>query len=541
MWIPSNERYRGLRTLVVLIALALGVTLAGIAGSAMAQESPAVSQEARGLRQQIEQRYQVLPIHGGVVLTPKQPRRGVQTIEVSGGDVAVNGERVNTRTLQDWLGDDATPILRLLELSPDQRRSLFGMAAEGRLPTAPPAPAPVPPVLETPETPETSEIPAVETPETPGVPGVPDTPETPAVSESPEPAVRSGSRVRFGGSIVVEKDELAEEAVSIGGSVRVDGEVSRDAVAVGGPIRINGRVGGNVTSVGSTVHLGPEAVVEGDVTSVGGTIERAKGAQIHGAEQEVSPFRSGPWSDGWGGWDGWDRDHDFGPFFLVGASMRVFGSMLGLITFVLFSWLCLLLARGPMERVERQIAVEPWKAAGIGLAGSLSLLPLLVVVAVVLAITIIGCLFVVLLYPVLGVVIVFAYAFGYAAVALRVGRWFEGRFGRRLASPYLAVLVGVILLQVWWVIAQLLSLGPGVLDLFALMFRMFAFCLFIAAMVVGFGGILQIAFGAGSSWSARRGPGAPVTPVVPPPPVPYGESESLPLTDRWEEPPPPER
>jgi hypothetical protein len=538
MWIPSDERYRGLRTLAVLIALALGVTLAGIAGSAMAQENPAVSQEARGLRQQIEQRYQVLPIHGGVVLTPKQPRRGVQTIEVSGSEVAVNGERVNTRTLQDWLGEDATPILRLLELSPDQRRSLFGMAAEvGRPPaasadteeTAIPAPD---------DESGTPETPAVETP---AIPDVPEAPETPSIPGAPEPSIRSGSRVRFGGSIVVDKDELAEEAVSIGGSVRVDGEVSRDAVAIGGPVRINGRVGGNVTSVGSTVHLGPEAVVEGDVTSVGGTIERAKGAQIHGSEAEVSPFRSGPWRDGW---DGRDRDHDFGPFVLVGAAMRVFGSMLGLISFVLFSWLCLLLARGPMERVESRIAAEPWKAAGIGLAGSLSLLPLLVVVAVVLAITIIGCLFVVLLYPVLAVVIVFAYAFGYAAVALRVGRWFEGRFGRSFASPYLAVLVGVILLQVWWVIAQFLSLGPGVLDLFALMFRMFAFCLFIAAMVVGFGGILQVAFGSGSSWSTRRGiPVTPVPPVVPPPPAPYGAgSDSLPLTtDRWEEPPPPER
>jgi membrane protease YdiL (CAAX protease family) len=131
-----------------------------------------------------------------------------------------------------------------------------------------------------------------------------------------------------------------------------------------------------------------------------------------------------------------------------------------------------------------------------------------------------------------------------------VGRWFEGRFGRRLASPYLAVLVGVILLQVWSVIGQLLSLGPGLLDLFALMFRMFAFCLFIAAMVVGFGGILQVVFGS-QAWTNRWG-GTPVVPTVPPP-APYGGGVDplppmppippippIPPTDRWE-PPPPER
>lgn len=518
MWIPCDKS-RPFRALLVLIAFALGAAFA------------VASQAQEGLRQQIEKRYQVLPIHAGVVLTPKQARRGVQTIEVSGADVAVNGERVNTRTLRDWLGeDDAAPVLRLLELSPDERRALFDMPAEGGTPPA--ADDAEPEETSTPE-PDGPDEEVVETPETPEAP---ETPETPAASDSPEP-IQSGSRVRFGGSIVVEKDELAEEAVSIGGSVRIDGEVSRDAVAVGGPVRINGRVGGNVTSVGSSVHLGPESVVEGDVTSVGGTIERAKGAQIHGSEQEVSPFRTGPWNDGWD--DGWDRDWDFGPFTLFGASMRVFGSMFSLIATVLFAWLCLLLARGPMERVEARIAAEPWKAAGIGLAGSLSLLPLLVVIAVVLAITIIGCFFVILLYPVLAVVIFFAYLFGYAAAALRVGRWFEVRFGRRFASPYMSVLVGVVLLQVWWVIAQFLSLGPGVLDLFALMFRLFAFALFVAAMLVGFGGILQSAFGS-SAWTNRwSGPGVPTVP--PPPPAPGGGAEPLPLTERWEEPPPPER
>jgi hypothetical protein len=521
MWNPSDKHraeHRGFKALVVLTVLALGVILAG---AAPAQERPAASPEAGGLRQQIEQRYQVLPIHGGVVLTPKQPRRGVQTVEVSGGDVAVNGERVNTRTLQDWLGDDATPVLGLLNLDPGQRRALFGLAAESGLPPAPPgepAAAPAP-----------EDVPAVDTPETPEAPEAPSAPGS-------EPSIHSGERVRFGGSIVVEKDELAEEAVAIGGSVRVDGEVSRDAVAVGGPVRINGHVGGNVTSVGGTVHLGPEAVVEGDVTSVGGTIERAKGAQIHGSESEVgmSPFRTGPWKHGWD--DDWDIDHDFGPFSFFGASMRVFGSMVWLVALILFSWLCLLLAPGPMERVERRIAGEPWKAAGIGLAGSLALLPLLVVVGILLVITIIGCIFL-LLYPVLAVVLFFVYLFAYAAVALRVGRWMEERFSRRFGSPYLAVLVGVILLRIWSVIGQLLSLGPGLLDLFALMFKLFAFFITVGALTVGFGGILLVAFGS-QPWMGRMAPPASPIPVVPP--APYGgESKPLPLSNSWEEPPPP--
>ncbi len=537
---PFNDRrflfLRGLRLLGLLIVLALAPGGAGPAAAAPAQEGSKtgpVSEEASGLRREIESRYKVLPIHGGVVLAPKQSRRGVQTVEVSGSDIAINGEQVNARTLQDWLGeDDAAPILRLRDLNPDQRRILFGLAAEGSIPVAPEAPAP--------PSPDTSDQDAasddsadevvVDVPEE-----APEAPEAPDESPGAEPSVHSGSRVRFGGSITVEKDELAEEAVSIGGSVRVDGEVSRDVVAVGGPVRINGRVGGNVTSVGSSVHLGPEAVVEGDVTSVGGTIEREKGAEIHGSGSEVgmSPFRTGPWNEGWGNWDG---DHDFAPFLLFGAPMQVFGSLVWMISLMLFSCLCLLLARGPLERVERCIAAEPWKAAGVGLAGSLSLLPLLFVAAILLMITIIGCIFL-LLYPVVGVVLFFVYLFGYAAVALRVGRGLETRMGRRFGSPYLSILVGVFLLQISSVIARILFLGPGVLDLFGLMFKLFSAFILVATMVVGFGGILLVMFGP-AAWPPRTGipvvPAAPVTQMTPADPQPSAREE------RWDEPPSPE-
>ena len=66
------------------------------------------------------------------------------------------------------------------------------------------------------------------------------------------------------------KDETADEAVAVGGSVEVEGEVSDGVTAIGGPARIEGRVGGDVVSVGGSVYLGPRAVVNGDVTSVGG-------------------------------------------------------------------------------------------------------------------------------------------------------------------------------------------------------------------------------------------------------------------------------
>jgi len=471
----------------------------------------------------------VLPIHGGVVLTPREPLRGVRAIEVSGNTIAINGERVNTQIVRDWLGEDAGLILPLLDLDPGARRALFDLTAE-----AVPPPAP--------EEPEATATPVEEeTPDEIGV-EIPDTPETPEAPEAPgEPAIHSGSQVKFGGNILVKKDELAEEAVAIGGSVRVDGQVSRDAVAIGGPVRVNGQVGGNVVSVGGSVHLGPGAVVDGDVTSVGGIIDRAAGSQIHGSTSEVAPPWGGPWRDGW------DFDPDFGPFFFFGTSLEVFGSMVWMVVLGLLTCLTLLLARRPLEQVDLRLRTEPLKAAAVGLVGLLASLPLLFVVlgilfliGLVLAILLVGCLLLILL-PFFAMAMVLAlmlaWVLGYAAVAYRVGRWIEARFGRSFGGPYAVALLGVLVIQIWSVVGQLLGLGPGVLDLFAFMFVLFGGAVQFAAWMTGFGAVLLARFG--SPLRPLPPTAIATVPPPPPPPAPYGGEPDLPLTDEaWEEPPP---
>lgn len=525
MSISIVDRYRRRLGAAALI-FALGLPLV-FAALAVAQETPAV--EGQELRRQIESRYQVVPIRGGVVLTPRQASRGVRAIEVSGDAVAINGERVNAQIARDWLGEDARLILPLLELDPAARRELFGMTAEA----APPAP-PEPP--EGPETQESPEPLADETPEEIEV----ETPASPEVPEAPEPVIHSGSRVKFGGSILVEKEELAEEAVAIGGSVRVDGQVSRDVVAIGGPARINGRVGGNVVSVGGGVYLGPNAVVEGDVNSTIGTIERAPGSQIHGSTSEVGPPWSGPWRGGR------DFDPPFGPFSLFGASMEAFGSIVGMAALALLTCLTLLIARRPLEQVDLRLRAEPLKSALVGLFSLLASVPLIIVVlgilfvvSVILVLLLVGCLLLILLpffAMALVLALMLALVLGYSASAYRVGRWLEERYGRSFGGPYAAALVGVLVIQVWSVIGHLLSWGPGALDLFATMFLAFGLIMQLAAWVVGFGAVLLARFGA----PTRFVPPAVVPATIPPPPPPpatYGGD--LPLTERaWEEPPP---
>src|SRR5436305_11309685 len=156
MWTPSDgPRFAGRRSLrAAVVSLSLGLSVAmfsgfsGFAASAApapqsATSPPASAEERASLRQTLESRYEVLPVQGGIVLKPRQQRAGIRTIEVTAEGVAVNGERVSTRTLHDWLGADADSVLRLQGLSAAEQRQVFGLEGGGA-PAAPAAPAATP-------------------------------------------------------------------------------------------------------------------------------------------------------------------------------------------------------------------------------------------------------------------------------------------------------------------------------------------------------------------------------------------------------------
>lgn len=80
----------------------------------------------------------------------------------------------------------------------------------------------------------------------------------------------------FGRDIVVPAGTTSSEAVTIGGSVRVEGKVTGSAVAIGGDVYVSGEVGEDVVALGGTVVLAPGAVVHGDAVAIGGGVERAE-------------------------------------------------------------------------------------------------------------------------------------------------------------------------------------------------------------------------------------------------------------------------
>lgn len=536
--------------LLVLFALAPFATHAAPAPQSAANP-PASAEERSELRRTLDSRYEVLPVSGGIVLKPKKSRAGIRTIELTGGQVAVNGERVSTRTLRDWLGEDADAVLRLQGLSAAAQRQVFGLDDSGASDTvAAPEPPPAPPAPDVEEETAVEEVTSDDVPtvETDAAEDTSDTeiPAEPAEEEKADTSGRhnSGSRVNVGGSVHVDKDEVAEEAIAVGGSATVDGDVSQDVVAIGGDARIQGRVSGEVVAVGGGVYLGPNAVVEGNVTSVGGRIHREPGARIDGNPSEVSFLH-------WGPHFGWDDD--WGPWAFRGGVSKVMGSLTWLVLLGIMTCLVLLVARVPLERVERQLAAQPWPSALTGLASAVFFWPLLLVVTVLLAITVVGCaLF--LLYPFLLLYLVLLGFLGYATVAYRLGRWMEVRFNRSFGGPYAAALVGVLVIQAWSVLASILHMIPW-MGFFAFLVGLFGFFAQATAWIVGFGAVVLARFGSSPGYWPRQGPPPVTVPPTPSPytpytPDPYGQPvppvepvDSLPLADpmggsAWEEPDP---
>lgn len=517
------------------LVLAFGLSGIALAQPPAAPEEGQSAAERQGLRQTIEARYQVLPIRNGVVLTPRQERLGVQTIEISGDTIAVNGERVSEGVVRAWLAEDAELILRLRRLPARERQALFGLQTGGRgAADDEEAAAPATPTDE--DAVEDEVVPDEEVGETeipaegeagPGVPTPPDAPEPPEApeqDESPRPATEtSGSRVNFGGNITVEKDEVAEEAVALAGSVQVDGEVIRDVQAIAGSVTVNGLVGGDVTAVGGHVRLGPNAVVDGDVTSVGGNVIRAEGAKVHGKTAEVGMTPEG------GRWENDLQFHPWSPF--VSDSLGLAWKLVGLIVLALLVFLCILLARQPMQRAEHYVATEPWRAGLVGFLAQLLFLPLLGALTILLAITVVGCaLF--LLYPFLFIAIALGALLGYAAVAHRVGRFLEARFGWSFGpAPYAAALMGVLAIEIWSLIGRVMGLGGGVLDFIAFTILAFGFAVQYVAWTVGIGAVLLARF---ENPGRRPAPVYPGTPPAPPAPLP--EPPADPSPDVYESP-----
>jgi hypothetical protein len=431
-------------------ALATAFVVAVAIVGATAQPLPADEQQA--LRARVEQRYDVVPLAGGVALTPKSPRGDVRLVEIS-DTIAINGVAVSGRELRDRLGADADTILRLSYLGRDDLRKLFARE---------PAPDKEP-QLERP-----SQV-------TPPAPPPPEPPERPS-----RPLRRSGrDRVRIFGDVVVhEGEEVTGQVVSVLGSVRIDGEVSQEVVAVLG-----------------TIELGPRAVVHGDVVSVGGRLRRDPGAQVGGSVTEVSLGDFGttidiPWGPGWG-------PFHFGGF---GPVTRLVGTTFRLVLLALLASIALVVARRAVEGSAQRVTDEPVRATLVGFAAWALILPVFMLVGMVLAISIVGIPLLILLPFALLFLMMLALV-GFSGTAAAVGQWTRRRFGMASVSVFADLCLGILVILLPVLIARVVAFAGWTVSPLVFLLVTIGLAVEFLAWSSGFGAILTNAY---SRWQATR-------------------------------------
>jgi hypothetical protein len=450
---------------VLLCVLAPAAVVAAAQDAVTSASGPVTAAERR-VREAVLARYRVLPVQNGIVLVPLSRIDGVDNIELRDGTIAINGHLATGGEVRERLGREAETVLELSYFDlPSQQRILLpggGRAAQREPGAVTPEPAPPP------RPPEEVETPA------------------PAV---PERSFRRAAeaRVRVGGNITVAEDEQVNGAV----------------VAVAGSVTINGRVREDVVAVGGNVHLGPRAEVRGDVTVVGGTIDRDPGATVGGRVNEVTfPFsgiRIRPnWSHQWTPW------FDAGPW----RAFRLLGSLLRMALLTLLATLVLLLAPRAVDRVQVAVTTQPWKSVLVGLLAQLFFIPVLILIVVVLAVSIIGIPLLVLV-P-FGILAFFvALLLGFTGAACGLARLVQHRSTWADPGGFAVLIVGLAMVWGITVLGRIVGLGGGPLAVFGALLVFVGFVIEYAVWTVGLGGALLTRFG-------RYGALPVVVPPVPP-------------------------
>jgi hypothetical protein len=247
-------------------------------------------------------------------------------------------------------------------------------------------------------------------------------------------ARRGSDKVRLMGDVTVARDE----------------QVRGDVVALLGSAQIDGEVDGDLTVVIGSASLGAESVVTGDVTVIGGVLNRAPGARVDGSIHDVGFRRT--WS---------------APSMSVIPLQGFFGrlgslasTLVRITVLALLALVLMAVGRSSIERVADRAAADPWRAGLIGFAAQVLFVPALILTILVLAISIVGIPFLVLIPfgVVLGMILL---VIGFTGVAYHVGRLLNERTGATGRGEYLTVLLGVVTIAALTLLARSVALMAG--------------------------------------------------------------------------------
>ena len=340
-------------------------------------------------------------------------------------------------------------------------------------------------------------------------------PSAPEPQNPPQPPIsfgKSGNIMRVGSDIHIESDQV----------------VIGDVMAVGGDITVDGHVQGDVVAMGGDVFLHSTGKVDGDVVCMGGELHEDEGSVIGG--QRVTASRHGR------------RTHMRHMVDEEESHVGITGPLVWLLITLGMAWAFAGLAPGRTGRSLDVLKREPGTSAVTGILAAMLTVPSIVALCLLVAllcITIIGIPLAIgaLLgyFAFLGVLWMWGFVIGCAAIGERVARWGGSRMTSAASGPATgaagtpytathtgalaagapvpfsltrAALSGVLLISGTGLVASILhrpGLGPigGVLTLL----KVLSWLAFSGVTLIGAGAWLRAEFKAGTLsrlWGARR-------------------------------------
>ena len=163
-----------------------------------------------------------------------------------------------------------------------------------------------------------------------------------------------------------------------------------------------------------------------------------------------------------------------------------------------------------LRRIEDSVNEAPLASGFVGLASEIFMVPVFVVIAAGLVLTIIGIPLVAVLLPVAFFAAFVTMVLGFTAIACRIGEWVEDRLGWRGKSAFLASAIGLTLIVAPTVLSRMISVAPEPL-------RITAFGLLIAGVLIEF---IIWTIGLGATLMTGFGRWSTAPPPVPPMPQP---------------------
>ena len=239
-----------------------------------------------------------------------------------------------------------------------------------------------------------------------------------------------GSLSAFGASILIDEGAVITGSVTAkGAQVEIRGVIEQDLDAQGGQVILQGAVGGDADLEADIVEIADEARIEGDLDYSARKRLSLEDREIVWGDIEFTPERPKP-TVSTGGVMTW--------FFCL---------LVALVTGLAVIALAPALTRDFVGKVGG----DGLKSAGVGFITAI-VIPVALLIVCVLIITI----------PLVAIAAVLFVILGYIAkvpVAIWAGELILGRMGRRDASPYLAVTVGMPILYLLFAVPFLGTIG----------------------------------------------------------------------------------